>query len=72
LEPRDEYVGIIGGMMFGPEVEVGDLYDKTVYTTGVVKEQINREVDRVLDYIKQTVFPIHKIARRNRQFTSRK
>jgi acetoin utilization protein AcuC len=61
LEPRDEYVGIIGGMMFGPEVEAGDLHDKTVYTTGVVKERINREVDRVLAYIKQTVFPIHKI-----------
>ena len=61
LEPRDEYVGIIGGMMFGPEVEAGDLHDKTVYATGVVKERINREIDRVLDYIKQTVFPIHKI-----------
>ncbi|MGD0626277.1 MAG: acetoin utilization protein AcuC [Thermodesulfobacteriota bacterium] len=67
LEPRDEYVGIIGGMMFGPEVEVGDLHDKTVYTTGVVKEQINREVDRVLDSIRQTVFPIHKIASRKGQ-----
>jgi acetoin utilization protein AcuC len=61
LEPRDEYVGVIGGMMFGPEVEAGDLHDKTVYTTGVVKERINREIDRVLRYIKQTVFPIHKI-----------
>jgi hypothetical protein len=53
--------------MFGPEVEVGDLHDKTVYTTGVVKEQINREVDRVLDSIRQTVFPIHKIASRKGQ-----
>jgi acetoin utilization protein AcuC len=61
LEPRDEYVGVIGGMMFGPEAEAGDLYDKTVYTTGVVKERINQEIDRVLSYIKQTVFPIHKI-----------
>jgi acetoin utilization protein AcuC len=61
LEPRDEYVGVIGGMMFGPEAEAGDLYDKTVLTTGVVKERINQEIDRVLRYIKQTVFPIHKI-----------
>ena len=61
LEPRDEYVGVIGGMMFGPEAEVGDLHDKTVYTTGVVKERINQEIDRVLSYIKQTVFPIHNI-----------
>ena len=61
LEPRDEYVGIIGGMMFGPEVEVGDLYDKTVKTTGIIKERINKEIDRILDFIKQNVFPIHKI-----------
>ena len=61
LEPHDEYVGIIGGMMFGPEIEAGDLYDKTVYTTGAVKERINQELDRTLKYIKDTVFPIHKI-----------
>lgn len=61
LEPRDEYAGIIGGMMFGPEIEAGDLYDKTVYTTGVVKERINKEIDRIIEYIKQNVFPIHKI-----------
>jgi acetoin utilization protein AcuC len=61
LEPRDEYVGIIGGMMFGPEVEVGSLQDKTVYVTGKVKERVNQEIDRVADYIKQNIFPIHKI-----------
>ena len=61
LEPRDEYVGIIGGMMFGPEMEVGDLQDKTVYTTGIVKDRINQELDRILKSIKETVFPIHKI-----------
>ena len=61
LEPRDEYVGIIGGMMFGPEVEVGNLYDKAVTNTGIVKERINGEIDRILDFIKQNVFPIHKI-----------
>ncbi len=61
IDPRDEYVGIIGGMMFGPEIEVGSLEDKTVYITGVVKERINREVDRVIEYIKENVFPIHKI-----------
>ncbi len=61
LEPRDEYVGIIGGMMFGPEVEVGDLYDKEVYVTGAVREEINKEMDRILEFIKQNVFPIHRI-----------
>ena len=61
VEPRDEYVGIIGGMMFGPEIEVGSLEDKTVCNTGAVKERIDREVERVLEYIKENVFPIHKI-----------
>jgi acetoin utilization protein AcuC len=61
LEPRDEYAGIIGGMMFGPEAEMGDLYDKEVYTIGIDKQRINMEIDRVIDFIKQNVFPIHRI-----------
>ena len=61
LEPRDEYVGLVGGMMFGPEIEVGSLQDKTVYIKGATREQVNREVDRVLAYVKENVFPIHKI-----------
>lgn len=61
IEPRDEYSGLVGGMMFGPEIEVGNLHDRTIYTTGIVKERIKKEVDRIIEYIKQTVFPIHKI-----------
>ena len=63
MDPRDEYAGIIGGMMFGPEVEVGSLEDKTVCITGPVKERIKREMDRVIEYIKKNIFPIHKIKR---------
>ena len=54
-------MGIIGGMMFGPETEAGSLQDKTVCVTGAAKEKIDREVDRVLDYIRRTIFPVHKI-----------
>ena len=61
LEPRDEYVGLVGGMMFGPEMEVGSLEDKTIYLKGTTREQVNREVDRVLSFIRENVFPIHKI-----------
>ncbi len=61
LEPSDEYAGIIGGMMFGPEIEMGDLHDKGVHTAGKAKHEINREIDRILDFIKRNVFPIHKI-----------
>ena len=61
LEPRDEYVGLVGGMMFGPENEVGTLQDKTVYVKGATRELVNREVDRVIACIKENMFPIHKI-----------
>ncbi len=61
LEPRDEYAGVVGGMMFGPETDAGTLYDKEFVTTGRAKQQINQEVDRVLNTIKKTVFPIHRL-----------
>jgi len=62
LDPRDEFLGTVGGMMFGPEIEVGSLWDKTVYTRGVTKERINREIERVVKSIKTTVFPIHQLS----------
>jgi acetoin utilization protein AcuC len=62
LDPRDEYLGTVGGMMFGPEIEVGSLRDKTIYTKGVIKERVNREVERVVRSIKTTVFPVHHIS----------
>ena len=62
LDPRDEYLGAVGGMMFGPEIEVGSLWDKTVYTKGVTKERIDREIERVVQSIKTTVFPIHQLS----------
>ena len=61
LEPRDEFAGVVGGMMFGPEADAGTLYDKKFATTGRAKELIKQEVNRVLDSIKRTVFPIHGI-----------
>ena len=59
IEPQDDYVGAIGGMMLGTEyVEGGGLRDRHVYTTGPVKEDIKKEIQRVTDYIKETVFPL--------------
>ncbi len=48
LEPRDEYLGLVGGMMFGPEIEVGSLQDKTVYIKGSTREKVTQEIDRIL------------------------
>jgi acetoin utilization protein AcuC len=59
LEPRDEFAGLVGGMMFGPEMEVGSLYDYPYKSQGMVKEQAMKEAERVVAYIRDTVFPIH-------------
>jgi len=61
LEPRDAFAGVVGGMMFGPEADAGEIYDKRFVTGGRAKEQIKAEVDRVLASLKKTVFPLHRI-----------
>ncbi len=58
IEPQDEYLGTIGGMMLGTEyVEGGGLRDRHVYTTGPIKQEIRDEVARVTEYLKETALP---------------
>lgn len=59
LEPLDEFAGLVGGMMFGPEREVGSLYDYPYLTKGEVKERAFTEARRVVEYLKKEVFPLH-------------
>jgi acetoin utilization protein AcuC len=59
LEPMDEFAGLVGGMMFGPEMEVGSLYDHPYLTTGETKEKAMLEGQRVVDYLQKNIFPIH-------------
>jgi acetoin utilization protein AcuC len=61
LEPRDEFAGLVGGMMFGPEMEVGSLYDYPYLSEGETKEKALEEARRVVKYIEEVVFPIHGI-----------
>lgn len=61
VEPVDEFAGLVGGMMFGPEMEVGSLYDHPFATKGEVKEKAFEEARRVVDHIHRHVFPIHGI-----------
>lgn len=61
LEPRDELAGLVGGMMFGPEMEVGSLYDAPHPTLGEVKHRAMGEVRRVVAFIQEKVFPVHGI-----------
>jgi len=59
VEPVDEFAGLVGGMMFGPEMEVGSLYDHPFHSKGEVKEKAFEEARRVVGYIQEKVFPIH-------------
>jgi acetoin utilization protein AcuC len=59
LEPADEFAGLVGGMMFGPEQEVGSLYDHPYLTQGENKDKAMAEAKRVAAYIRKEVFPIH-------------
>jgi acetoin utilization protein AcuC len=59
MEPEDEFAGLVGGMMFGPEMEVGSLYDHPYNSSGEDKGKAMREIKKVVDYIKKEVFPIH-------------
>lgn len=59
LEPQDEYAGLVGGMMFGPEMEVGSLFDHPYRSEGEIKEKALKELDRVIAYLRKHVLPIH-------------
>jgi acetoin utilization protein AcuC len=59
IEPMDEFAGLVGGMMFGPEMEVGSLYDHPYRTAGDLKEKAFHEARSVVNYIKKEIFPIH-------------
>ena len=60
--PKDEFAGVVGGMMFGPEKEVGSLYDHPVLSKGEIKDKALEEARRVLRVIQGSLFPIHGIA----------
>ncbi len=59
--PVDEFAGLVGGMMFGPEMEVGSLYDYPYLSEGEIKEKAFQEARRVVTYIQEKVFPAHGI-----------
>ena len=61
IEPEDQYAGIVGGMMFGPETDSGTLTDKPYFTTGPIKDTTFLHAKNIVEYIKNTVFPIHQI-----------
>jgi acetoin utilization protein AcuC len=61
LQPYDLHTGIVGGMMYGPETEAGQLDDPPYVVRGWEKEQCLIHAQRVIDFIKDNVFPLHRI-----------
>ena len=51
VEPKDEFAGLVGGMMFGPEMEVSSLYDRPYTITGPEKDKIRQEVDKTITFL---------------------
>jgi|WetSurMetagenome_2_1015567.scaffolds.fasta_scaffold00008_122 acetoin utilization protein AcuC len=61
IEPEyDMSIGMGGDFLGNAEWSAG-LRDKRIYVTGDDKIRISREAERVVEYIKKTVFPIHRI-----------
>jgi acetoin utilization protein AcuC len=60
-EPQDKFTGLVGGMMYGPEADVGTLEDAPFSLQGPEKELCRAHADRVVRYIQTNTFPIHQI-----------
>ncbi len=58
-EPEDKFTGLVGGMMYGPEADAGSLEDLPFALEGREKELCLQHANRVVRYLKETVFPIH-------------
>lgn len=67
LEPKDELAGLVGGMMFGPEMEVGSLLDAPHPSCAEIREKAMQEAGRVVEFIREKVFPVHGISKGNLQ-----
>ena len=46
-------------MMFGPEMEVGSLFDHPYVNKGEEKDKALAEAERVAEYVRREIFPIH-------------
>ena len=59
VAPEDKFTGLVGGMMYGPEAKAGSLEDAPFVLEGLDREQCSGEAERVVRYIRETVFPLH-------------
>ena len=48
VEPKHEFAGLVGEMMFGPEIEAGSLHNRPYTITGPQKDKIRQEVNKTI------------------------
>jgi acetoin utilization protein AcuC len=60
-KPEDKFTGLVGGMMYGPEADAGNLEDPPFVLTGPEKDLCREKADRAVQYLRTTLFPIHGI-----------
>ncbi len=61
LTPHDHYAGVVGGMMYGPEVHAGRLCDEPFVVEGQEKQECMDHARGIVSWIKGNVFPVHGI-----------
>jgi acetoin utilization protein AcuC len=59
IEPKDNYAGLVGGMMYGPETESGSLQDEPFVLTGEEKKKCFKHAKTVVRFIQELLFPLH-------------
>jgi acetoin utilization protein AcuC len=61
IDPEDQFAGLVGGMMYGPEIDAGTLDERPFILAGPEKEQCRSHAARIVKYIRDTIFPLHGI-----------
>ena len=51
IELKDKFVGLVGGMMFGPEIELCSLHDCPYKMTGPHRDTFRKEVHKTVQVI---------------------
>jgi acetoin utilization protein AcuC len=61
LQPQDLHTGLVGGMMYGPEAGAGQLDDPPFIVGGQEKKNTLAHTLRVVEFVKNNIFPLHRI-----------
>lgn len=63
IEPQDDYAGAVAGIFLGQqELEGANLRDMRQFTSGPKKTENEDKVGRVIEFLRENIFPVHGIA----------